>query len=210
MARAGAPGPSSITAVTIPALLLTGGASRRMGRPKALLDVDGLPLAVRSARVLAAVCEPVIEVGPGYTDLTCVREEPIGDGPLAALVAGSAVAPAGVPIIVVACDMPHLDPALLRILVEHPGDASVIPEAEGRLQTLCARYGVDARAVAPGLLDAGERSLRALLAASRHEVLPETQWALTVGSDVFHDLDTPDDLATFRSRRSGVDEGFLG
>jgi molybdopterin-guanine dinucleotide biosynthesis protein A len=196
--------------VTIPALLLTGGASRRMGTPKALLDVDGQPLAERSARVLTAVCDPVIEVGPGYTDLTCVREEPVGGGPLAALVAGSAAAPAGVPIIVVACDMPHLDPALVRILVEHPGDASIIPEAEGRLQTLCARYGVDARAVAPGLVAAGERSLRSLLAASRHEVLPETQWALAVGSDVFHDLDTPEDLATFRSRRPAADDGVRG
>ena len=63
--RVGEPGPSSLSPVTIPALLLTGGASRRMGSPKALLDVDGLPLAVRSARVLAAACDPVIEVEIG-------------------------------------------------------------------------------------------------------------------------------------------------
>jgi molybdopterin-guanine dinucleotide biosynthesis protein A len=47
------------------ALLLTGGASRRMGSDKAtILDGDGQPLAVRTANLLAAVADPVLEVGP--------------------------------------------------------------------------------------------------------------------------------------------------
>ena len=57
-------------------VLLTGGASRRMGTDKARLVVDGETLAARSARVLAAVCEPVIEVGPGVSGLPAVEEEP--------------------------------------------------------------------------------------------------------------------------------------
>lgn len=176
-----------------------------MGTPKASLEIGGEPLAVRSARILASVCDPVVEVGPGYTDLVAVREDPAGQGPLAAFVAGSARLPADVPIIMVACDLPDLDPALLRVLVGHPGDATVVPEAEGRLQTLCARYGVGARAVAPDLLAAGERSLRALLAASDHEVLLEDAWSRMVTPDVFRDLDTPEDLERFRAARSSSD-----
>jgi len=175
-----------------------------MGTPKAALEVGGESLAVRTARVLATVCDPVLEVGPGYTDLAVVREDPPGQGPLAAFVAGSAHLPAGVPIIMVACDMPDIDPALLRVLIAHPGDGTVVPEAEGRLQTLCARYGVAARAAAPDLLAAGERSLRSLLAAGDHEVLLEDAWSRMVTPDAFRDLDTPEDLERFRAERSSL------
>jgi molybdopterin-guanine dinucleotide biosynthesis protein A len=177
-----------------------------MGTPKAAIEIGGETLAMRSARVLASVCSPVLEVGPGYTDLEVVREEPTGQGPLAAFVAGSARLPAGVPVLMVACDLPDLDPTLLRILVEHPGDGGVVPESEGRLQTLCARFGVDARAAAPELLAAGERSLRALLEASTYEVLLEDAWSRTVTAATLRDVDTPEDLARVRlARASGVD-----
>ena len=71
-------------------LLLTGGASRRLGRDKATLVVHGERFADRGARVLGTVCTPVLEVGPGVSDLPAVREEPAGAGPLAALAAGGA------------------------------------------------------------------------------------------------------------------------
>src|ERR1700736_1061525 len=70
------------------ALLLTGGTSRRMGRDKATLPVNGTPLAERTATLLAQVADPVVEVGPGWTGLVAVREEPAGQGPLAAMAAG--------------------------------------------------------------------------------------------------------------------------
>ncbi len=40
---------------------------------------------------------------------------------------------------------------------------------------------------------AGERSLRALLAAVPHDVLAEAEWRRVAPADVFADVDTPDD-----------------
>ncbi len=74
--------------MTCAGVLLTGGASRRMATDKATIVWRGETLAARAARVLTAVCDPVIEVGPGATQLPCVREHPAGSGPLAAFVAG--------------------------------------------------------------------------------------------------------------------------
>ena len=47
-------------------VLLVGGASRRFGSPKALVEVDGERLVDRGNRVLAEVCDEVLVVGkPG-------------------------------------------------------------------------------------------------------------------------------------------------
>jgi molybdopterin-guanine dinucleotide biosynthesis protein A len=50
---------------TISAALLTGGASSRMGRDKAHLEIDGLPVASGISRLLAGLFEDVLIVGEG-------------------------------------------------------------------------------------------------------------------------------------------------
>src|SRR5207302_2202491 len=111
----------------VAALLLTGGASSRMGTDKAVLVVDGERLCDRAARLLRAVADPVSEVGPGHTDLARVDEGPERRGPLAALAAGAAALPAGMPAIVLAVDMPAVNHALLHALADHPSAATVVP-----------------------------------------------------------------------------------
>lgn len=149
---------------TVPGALLTGGSSARMGGPKATLVLDGETLAVRAARALRAVCDPVVEVGPGYTDLDTAREEPAGQGPLAALVAAADAFETDGPVVLLACDLPFVDAATLCVVAAAPGGACVVPvDPEGQPQLVCARYSAAAIARARVQLDAGERSLRALL-----------------------------------------------
>lgn len=179
-------------------LLLTGGASRRMGTDKALLVVDGRRLAERAAATLAEVCEPAIEVGPGWSGLPWVQEDPQGQGPLAALCVGweelDRRGHAG-PVLLLATDMPFVSAGLLRLLAGRPGPATAVPVAGGRQQPLCARYGPDARDAARRLLAAGERSLRALLATVPVGWVEPAEWKAVAGPRAFCDIDTPDDLA---------------
>jgi molybdopterin-guanine dinucleotide biosynthesis protein A len=184
-------------------VLLTGGASRRMGTDKARLVVNGESLAARSARVLAAACDPVIEVGSGVSGLPAIQEDPPGAGPLVALLAG--VGALGNPRVVVllACDLPFVEPQLLRLLVEQPGTGSVIPVVDGRNQYACARYGPDALDAAVVALRAGDTSLRAI-AASGAEYLDETRWSEVATARTFADVDTPADLERLGLRRDSV------
>jgi len=184
-------------------LLLTGGSSRRLGTDKATLLMRGERLVDRSLRLLGEVSDPMIEVGPGYGEGPSVCESPPGAGPLAALGAGaSALATGGFQgaALVLAVDLPGIDAAVLAWLVEHPAPATVVPIVDGIPQMLCARYGADALDAVPALLAAGERSLRALLAAvSVHEARID-EWGRVVSPSAFADVDTPEDAA-----RAGIE-----
>ncbi|MDQ1518059.1 MAG: molybdenum cofactor guanylyltransferase [Actinomycetota bacterium] len=172
-----------------------------MGTDKALIEVDGQRLAERAAAALSAVADPVVEVGPGWSGLPSVREDPPGGGPLAAVAAGAAaVRRAGHdgPVLVLAVDMPRVGVDLLRLLAGRDGPATAVPRAGGHPQPLCARYGPDALVAVDRLLAAGGRSLRGLLEAmdTRGEVgwVEEDEWRRVADPEALSDVDTPDDL----------------
>src|SRR5262249_54006412 len=174
-------------------VLLTGGASTRMGTDKARLVVDGETLAARSARVLSSVCDPVVEVGPRVSGLPAVQEDPRGAGPLVALLAG--VGALGNPHVVVllACDLPFVEPPLVRLLVDWPGTGTVIPVVEGRFPDACARYGAAALDEALAAVRVGVSSLRAI-ASTDCDYLTAEHWGEVASARAFADVDTPDDL----------------
>jgi molybdopterin-guanine dinucleotide biosynthesis protein A len=176
-------------------ILLTGGASRRMGVDKATLVFDGETLAARAARVLTEACDRVVEVGPGVTGLRAVREDPPGAGPLAALVTGAG-ALGSLPVVLLACDMPFVDAPLLRLLAQWPGDGTVVPVADGRYQYACARYGAASINEANAALRAGHGGLKHAIGATVTYV-PEREWQAVAPAHAFADLDTPDDIARF-------------
>ena len=186
--------------VPVGGLLLTGGASRRMGRDKALLEIRGQRLVDRAAERLSLSAGPVLEVGPGWSTLPAVREEPPGAGPLAALSAGAnalrALGHAG-PVLLLAVDMPNVSVGFLRYLASKPVSLSVVPRVDGVPQPLCARFSPDVLAGIDELLAQGARSLRALLESIGDRnvswVEPD-EWTQLAGPDELADVDTPADL----------------
>jgi molybdopterin-guanine dinucleotide biosynthesis protein A len=188
-------------------LLLTGGRSRRLGADKARLVLDGETLAARAVARLAAVCDPVLEVGPGVSGRPHVVEDTPGAGPLAALAAGAAaLAERGIDgsVVVLGVDLPKVEVGLLRLLRDWPGAPTAIPESGGRLQPVCARYGPEELTAAASLVAAGVRSLHALLDVVDHDVLREDVWRAVAPADAFDDVDTPGD-----AQRLGIDLGRL-
>jgi molybdenum cofactor guanylyltransferase len=188
-------------------LLLTGGRSRRLGTDKASLVLDGETLAQRAATRLAAVCDTVVEVGPGFTDRPQVSEQPRGAGPLAALAAGGdALRQLGWDgsVLLLAVDLPNVGVPLLELLRDWPGAPTAVPEAAGRLQPVCARYGAEAFLAASSLLAGGVRALHALLDVAEHDVVSERTWREVAPPDAFADVDTPEDAA-----RLGIDLAAL-
>lgn len=123
-------------------VVLAGGRSRRMGRDKARIPVAGRPLLTRALDALAPVCDERLVIGPPEREQEVppgvrVVQDRIPDvGPLGGIY--TALSEAGRPLaLVVACDMPFLNPALLGHLISlADGYDVVLPRtAEGGHQT---------------------------------------------------------------------------
>ena len=141
--------------------VLAGGRSRRMGTPKALVDLAGRPLIAHVlAAVEAASLEPVVVAKPDspLPSLSCrvLRDSAEPIHPLQGLLTALA-ASGGRPVVALACDMPLVPPRLLKWLAGLGGEAAVVA-ATGRLQPLLARYEPT---VAPALVAALARGATA-------------------------------------------------
>ncbi len=165
--------------------VLAGGASRRMGRDKARMVFQGEPLVLRVVRRLQGCCDEVLVVARfphtyAFTGVACVPDVWPGEGPLAGMFT-AALSAAGELLAVVACDMPWVNPnlvrAMARYLHEHPQVDAVVPVAEGREHPLHGVYRrVALLRAAARALQQGQRAIRAAWPHLRLERWPRERW----------------------------------
>jgi len=135
--------------VKISGAVLAGGASRRMGRDKARIEVGGLTLLERGLNALAPLCDELMVVArepEPYRVLAGVRARPVADRfPAGGALAGLHAAVDGAAhsaCLVLAVDMPVVQRELLALLAARAGEADVVvPRVAGRFEPLCAVYG---------------------------------------------------------------------
>jgi molybdopterin-guanine dinucleotide biosynthesis protein A len=178
-----------------------------MGRDKAELVVAGERLADHAARVLSAVCEPVLEIGPGRSDLEAVDDDEPRAGPLVALVTGArALRARGYEgaVLLLGVDLPFVGQRLLDLLARHPAVETVVPMAGGMRQSCCTRFAPVALATAAELTERGERAMHALLSSVPVIEIAEAEWRAVAPAEALVDLDTPEDLA-----HHGIDPGSV-
>jgi molybdopterin-guanine dinucleotide biosynthesis protein A len=178
-------------------LLLSGGASRRMGHDKASIRVGGESAATRAARLLGSVADPVWEVGPSHCHLPHLLEDPVGSGPVSAVAAGwKALSAAGHrgPVLVLACDLPLMTRALLGWLAGLPEERTVIPMVGGRPQPVCARWSAPDLERLVQLHQSGYRSFKPMYETFDIAFVQPDDWKSVGSSRLLADTDTPDDL----------------
>src|SRR5438067_13296800 len=133
-------------------VILCGGESKRMGRPKAWLPFGGelmLPRVVRllgeAAAPLVAVAAPGQDVPPLPPDVTIVRDDEKGRGPLQGLAAGlRALRGRADAAYASSCDVPFLRPAFVRRLIELLGDHHIcVPRVGDYHHPLAAVYRIE-------------------------------------------------------------------
>lgn len=125
------------------AVLLSGGASRRMGQNKAEIVVDGEPNGKRIARLLHESGWDVVVLGRDPIEgFAFQRDREQFGGPLAAL---RDFVPSAEVVFVASCDLVRFQPSVATALGDLLGDFDAcLPMVNGRLQPLCATYRKDA------------------------------------------------------------------
>ena len=161
--------------------VLCGGHSSRMGRDKALISWDGVPMAARvSAALRAAGCSPVFAVGGDATRLAALGLEVVadgfpGEGPLGGVITALEAA-GGRSVMVVACDLPQLSsPTVVAVAASLRSDVDVAVAVTPRWEPLCAAWSFRALAALRAAFDAGDRDLRGRIATLRRSevAIPE-------------------------------------
>ncbi|ADO68109.1 molybdenum cofactor guanylyltransferase [Stigmatella aurantiaca] len=191
--------------------VIAGGQARRLsGVPKGLLEFEGRP-----------VLEWLLALSPLFAETLLVANFPepyarFGLRAVADRVPGKG-APGGVHaalsaahtewVMAVACDMPFVAPAAVRVLLEarSPEVDAVAFTVDGRVEPLLAVYRASLAAPWGEVLTHGNPSLRGLLAQCRARLLPEE--ALRAVDPVLRSrvsVNTPEDLARWGLTEPGV------
>jgi molybdopterin-guanine dinucleotide biosynthesis protein A len=189
-------------------IILCGGQSSRMGRPKCWLPVGGEFMLPRVVRLLSEVLSPIVVVAspgqelPPLTGDEIVVSDPVrGRGPLQGLNAGLAALTNGTHgaerAYVSSCDAPFLRPAFVRRMVELLGEPDVcVPRVDGFLHPLAAVYRVEIAPVAQQLLNAGRSRLTDLFTAVRTRIVTADELAEADPQlQSLRNLNTPEEYA---------------
>lgn len=175
-------------------VVLAGGASNRMGRDKAMIEIDGVAMVSIAVGALRdAGAADVWVVGGDQTSIEALGHRWVpdlhpGEGPLGGVITALSTATSDV-VAVLACDHIAAAAPAVRIVVGALGQGDVsIPVVEGRSQTLHAAWRRSALPKLEAVFAAGSRSVRGGLA-----VLDVVQ-ILDGDPCWFADADRPEDL----------------
>ncbi len=147
--------------LSVGGVVLCGGQSSRMGRPKAWLPFGDELMLPRVVRLLGEAAAPIVvvaapgqDVPPLPPTIEIVRDPERGRGPLQGLAAGlAALRGKAAAAYASSCDVPFLRQAFVQRLVELLGDATIaVPEVGGYKHPLAAVYRVEVAEVAERLL----------------------------------------------------------
>lgn len=126
-------------------IILAGGKSRRMGENKAFIDLGGAPLFERVYRIFKEIFTEIIVVAndaglfEGY-EARLQKDILLNKGPLGGLYTGLFYS-SNYHAFCTACDMPLLNPRLIKYMVEERGEYDVIvPKTPDGLHPLHAIY----------------------------------------------------------------------
>lgn len=181
--------------------VLTGGQSRRMGRDKALLELAGQPLVLRTLeRVRPVVAEVALVGAPeryAHLGVPTLADCQPSRGPLGGIVTALAVSRHDWNL-VVACDLPYVETRFLEFLLEQattsPEADAVIPQTRDNWQPLCAAYHRRCLPVFERVLAEGNPKIaRAFSEVRVRAITAEELEQFAFTERMFKNMNTPED-----------------
>lgn len=188
----------------IEAVILTGGASRRMGTDKASLNINGVPQAERMVGALTNSGYSVTVIGRAPIEgAQFIQDASEFPGPLVAL---SAFQPKSEKVMILSCDIPYFESEIVEFLDQCLGEDfdAAIPEIGCRLQPLLGLYRVQCFAMLNRLVASGERKMMSWVDSLQMQVITEKE-ITSAGIDLqsLRSVNTPEELLQLSSKDHG-------
>ena len=201
-----------MSALRVTGVIQAGGRSTRMGgEPKALMELGGQRIIERVVDVVGGILDDLLVVTNtperyAFLGLPMVPDVFPDGGALGGIYSGLR-AVAGDAAFTVACDMPFLHPAIVRMVVERAGEGDVvIPRTGGQLETMHAVYGKRCLAAMEARLRAGQLKIVGFFPDVRVVELDAAGMAKHRAPDVaFMNVNTPEELARARALVAELD-----
>lgn len=185
------------------AVILAGGRSERMGRPKAALEDGGYTFLERTIYAFTSFNHIAVSVGETACEtggLPVWQDIRPGVGPMSGLL--TALSRAQTPLVfLTACDTPGITEELIFHLYDAlvPEDECLIPVADGRIHPLAGIYRTTLLPRVEALMEAGNYRLRSLLdSAAVHYYTLDAHFSAQLGN-----INTPRDYADYLHMRNG-------
>jgi molybdopterin-guanine dinucleotide biosynthesis protein A len=183
------------------------------GEPKALLEVGGRRIIERVLDVVRGATDDVLLVTNtpelyAWLGLPMVADRYPEGGSLGGICTGLCAA-RGDGVFTVACDMPFLDPAVARLVVDRAAEADVvIPRVAGQYETLHACYARSCLGPMERRLRRGQLKITGFFSEVRVLEIPEEAVArLADPARVFMNVNTPDELRDARAQVAARRDG---
>jgi len=196
----------AIAKTDIAGLILIGGDSTRMGRPKALVEMRGIPLWQRAVDTLGPFVNDILFLGevPGFeppVGTRLVKDARPGQGPLGGLLAG--LSGSGYEHhLLLGVDYPLIRGAFIeRLLDSADSQLAVCGKTSEALEPLVAYYHRDCMATIRTMLEEGETSAFRLFYRVASCIIPASEMTKIDPAKWTHfNVNTPADLIEAESR----------
>jgi molybdopterin-guanine dinucleotide biosynthesis protein A len=178
---------------------MAGGASTRMGQPKAFIDYQGLPLwRFQANKLLGLRPKELLISAPRHLQFEegpwkIVHDRQPDLGPLAGLDAALDVASAD-HLMVLAVDMPAMTIPFLQGLAEHADGKGIVPELDGFYHGLVAVYPAKIHPLIRQILLSEDRSVQHLIKRACTDDLMKIYLVKENERLLFQNLNSPSDF----------------
>ncbi len=193
------------TGILLSGILLAGGQSRRMGVPKALLDLEGKKLYRYGLELLAGFCDEIFISAPkgliSHDKYPVIPDTFAGKGPLGGIWSCMQKATHDY-CLVLSCDMPFMEAGLIRIVIrilirESNKDYCLFSNEFNQPEPLAGIYSVRLLPLMKEMLDRKDHKIQNLIFRSEGITLQPLKYS-PESKRAFFNINTPADLEKAR------------
>ena len=195
-------------------IILSGGKSVRMGRDKAFIEIDGIPIIQRIYDIFQKIFTEIIivtnqkEFYSGFK-AKIVSDLIINNGALGGLYTGLFFS-SNPYSFCVACDMPFLKESMIQYLIKQANEYDVIvPRTEDGLQPLHAVYSKNCLESIKNIIAMGKYKIIDFYPLVKTKIIEESEFIsldinLNLMRESFVNINTPGELDFLKERKKAV------